>query len=932
MEKELKFEFDTINLDYSYLLELLNNNTFTQKYKFYNVVKINSNFLICYQNIKELVLNNKTKVIISKGEHFIKSFYIYSSLDIKKICKKNNININTLYFTNDIIYDKSNPSNIVNHIENNEIKFILKKKKKLPEPHLLLAFSDKNSYTYKEYSSFYNYYFGEDINPTEIFLYENNSVRKKIFDNLYKLQYSNDINRFKFTGPYSIGKSTTLLQYCRQNENAFYINIKILKKIREFESYSIIREEFSRIPNNLFVEVQKLIEDKYNNGLDIIEAIFSIIDYLSQINLNFLFVFDQYKIKYFPINLDFRMEKLDKKIKIVLCSSINDDVMREECLKTWIEIGNPTELSINNQKYFFYYGNIYLKRDKKDQFNGISKYKKMYDAYPKQTAISKVNQHISEKLKDYCDKIKLSLDFVLVNVKNMLNKEYKITNLSEVIRFCPLKFFVVEFKENEYFKIKKRFPFLNYVINTKLTNIEVDNYFKQKKYAHLTIENDSVKGDYFEYSVKFGLKNNIILPAEINDEVVLEEIITMNKKEDLSDLEKESDMEIEDNDSDNNIIENNNKSIDSMSIEVDEDVNENDELKEINNYETTSASNNDNNLDLLMKKFSINLKNKINDKNCLEYYRKEEILKANKNKEKISLKNQFDGNKNYFINQTKRKGRMLDYALLFGDRLKKHFVGFQIKCYFKNSTSINDKFVNKQKIKKKCQKILLNSMALFDCKITNWYYYLIFYYNKNNPDYNVNESIIKKCRGTIEILFYEPVEKKFYDINKKHLEKLDLNFNSNLDNYMVTYSMFTIDKSDIFKIDIPQPFDRSKLEQSFLEDLSFFKKNNFVDILKEIRDIMDIKGNLVLKYKLKVIKHINFPPMENFVFLYKKIRAGFIGVKSVFEKSQGFRKAKYYDLLEKKEIDNFFNVLDLECDYLYSLYIKRHHLCLEGIE
>ena len=38
-------------------------------------------------------------------------------------------------------------------------------------------------------------------------------------------------------------------------------------------------------------------------------------------------------------------------------------------------------------------------------------------------------------------------------------------------------------------------------MNTQLTNIEVDNYFKQKKYAYLTIENDSVKGDYFEYSV-----------------------------------------------------------------------------------------------------------------------------------------------------------------------------------------------------------------------------------------------------------------------------------------------------------------------------------------------------------------------------------------------------------------------------------------------
>ena len=50
-------------------------------------------------------------------------------------------------------------------------------------------------------------------------------------------------------------------------------------------------------------------------------------------------------------------------------------------------------------------------------------------------------------------------------------------------------------------------------------------------YLKSSIENETVKGDYFESSVKKGLKNNIKLPAVIENEIILEEISTMITKE-----------------------------------------------------------------------------------------------------------------------------------------------------------------------------------------------------------------------------------------------------------------------------------------------------------------------------------------------------------------------------------------------------------------
>ena len=58
---------------------------------------------------------------------------------------------------------------------------------------------------------------------------------------------------------------------------------------------------------------------------------------------------------------------------------------------------------------------------------------------------------------------------------------------------------------------------------------EVFNYFAKNKYLLDLIENDTVKGDYFEEAVKYGFKNNISLPRKIDSSIVLNEIATMRE-------------------------------------------------------------------------------------------------------------------------------------------------------------------------------------------------------------------------------------------------------------------------------------------------------------------------------------------------------------------------------------------------------------------
>ena len=78
-----------------------------------------------------------------------------------------------------------------------------------------------------------------------------------------------------------------------------------------------------------------------------------------------------------------------------------------------------------------------------------------------------------------------------------------------VMKYCPLKYFVVKFIDKEFFKVQLQFPFLKIIINKRLLLGEVNNYFKKEKYLEELIENEYVREIYFKEAVIYGLKNYI---------------------------------------------------------------------------------------------------------------------------------------------------------------------------------------------------------------------------------------------------------------------------------------------------------------------------------------------------------------------------------------------------------------------------------------
>ena len=93
--------------------------------------------------------------------------------------------------------------------------------------------------------------------------------------------------------------------------------------------------------------------------------------------------------------------------------------------------------------------------------------------------ISKIEEFIAGK--------KITLDFALINMKNMINRKYEMSELNNIIKWFPLKYFVVQFKENGTFKIKMLFPFLKKILNKTLDIKEIDSFFAEQKYLKTSI-------------------------------------------------------------------------------------------------------------------------------------------------------------------------------------------------------------------------------------------------------------------------------------------------------------------------------------------------------------------------------------------------------------------------------------------------------------
>ena len=257
-----------------------------------------------------------------------------------------------------------------------------------------------------------------------------------------------------------------------------------------------------------------------------------------------------------------------------------------------------------------------------------------------------------------------------------------------------------------------------------------------------------------------------------------------------------------------------------------------------------------------------------------------------------------------------------------------------MKCYFEDST-INNKFVGKNFIKKSCRKILVNSMKLFNCKITNWYYYLVFYYNPNNKNENINKANINKCKlNDISFFFYAPIEKQFYHKQKNRMtimKSLTIDNVADLETNILDMDKYTYNLPNENKLNLLNIKDSMKKE--FIDDLSKtlnIDNTNLIGILSRIQLNLKIKeGRLEFHAKCSFNKSLICPKKDNCVLLYKKISNNNNNIDFIAGIKEE-NKIIYYEVSTGKQLKHIYNLLDEDADYYYCLiktikFKKRTH-------
>ena len=530
------------NTDWVEVLNLIEQGKFEEKYPKYKLYKRINGYFIERDKEKIFLFNKQREIEFIFPAEEPRKVKIFTSKDIERYIKANKKDIKKLYIKGEdnIKYEE--------YIENLGFfligsKLEIRQNPPLPEFKLQNAFSMDEDYSPNEYSKyFYDYFEYEDKKKeNEKFLFQNNEIRKIIFDNIIKMISNKNIKTFKFTGPSSIGKSLTLLRLSRISYNIAYINLKVLNKCKAnlLQTYSIVMSELERFDvRKKLQDFLKVVNDSYNDNKSYLNLLINIMKFLSEIQDKYIFIFDQFKPKYIIDGFMEEVKKLDN-IKIVQCSSINDKNIRKECIKTWFEKGkNILKLDKDNQDFYFYFEKIYNCYENNGcernnivfrQFDYMPKYINKYKNYTDKIEIyEEVKNKIRNKIDEFCNSNKLEKSLVYSNLRYIVNKEYDYEKFEHIIKYCPLKYFIIKFYDYN-FEIKYLFPFIQNVINYEYTENECDNYFKNELYKKDNITNNLIKGDYFEAAVKLGLMK-LKLPENKNYFIkTLNEIASMDK-------------------------------------------------------------------------------------------------------------------------------------------------------------------------------------------------------------------------------------------------------------------------------------------------------------------------------------------------------------------------------------------------------------------
>ena len=277
----------------------------------------------------------------------------------------------------------------------------------------------------------------------------------------------------------------------------------------------------------------------------------------------------------------------------------------------------------------------------------------------------------------------------------------------------------------------------------------------------------------------------------------------------------------------------------------------------------------------------------------------------------------YTGNENFLLKQENKKGIIFDFAILYGKRNEKKFIGFQLINY-----PVDDKLYSllchRHLYKSFLSRILINSINLFNCHIKEWHYIPIIYYNKDDPDINTigYHALLFSFKMNYECILYDPANKIFLSKKLTPLTNLSLTKLSSLDstaslNNSINFSLFPLNFFDEENYEFYKKINNNGMYK-FIDDFYVYADRPD-EILKILAEKLGVNKLIYYFYF-----HYNFIcyPILNFIYLYKKKES------SYFIAVLNREKSKIIDLENDKDLtdEEYEKYIDIQYKYTYLLY------------
>ena len=333
------------------------------------------------------------------------------------------------------------------------------------------------------------------------------SINRENLKNKILFFINSSVNFFKITGPSNNGKSISLLYYSRCIQDIVYLNLKTLLRLDdkdkmidiffyELQRIDLSKEEISEVSNIFlksreFWDILSLITNKLKD-----KKIVFILDQFSNSTVNN----DVYQ--------NIKLLVKGKAIKFIICSSINENTIKDEVIKTLVKNkGNPRIFNNITEEYYYYFTDLIniqkIKEkykddkniDKYELFNFIDKYIKLIKENSSEFKLNSINKMIYDKIDSSFKVGFIDYKYILINLRNYIGRDIKYEDAEFYLKNTPLKYFKLVLYKN-YFQIDYQFPYVKTVSDDCLSENEVNKYFKNKEY--LVPDKEVNKGIYIK--------------------------------------------------------------------------------------------------------------------------------------------------------------------------------------------------------------------------------------------------------------------------------------------------------------------------------------------------------------------------------------------------------------------------------------------------